>query len=126
MKRAALPRGKPLRRGAPIPRSTAQLQRGERIAPISDRRRRERDQRLDVVEEVRRRDGDGCAAAEVWPEVGCGGPMDTHELAGRGVRPGGHLDASNAVRVCRAHHRAITDNPALAHERGMRRWSWES
>ena len=52
--------------------------------------------------------------------------VDVHEILPRGV--GGKIvdeDESNFMAVCRYCHTMITDNPKEAHERGLRKWSWE-
>jgi hypothetical protein len=53
-------------------------------------------------------------------------PDDVHELKNRSL--GGKIvgdDDSEYLVVCRYCHTMITDNPAEAHERGLRKWSWE-
>ena len=52
--------------------------------------------------------------------------VDVHEIIPRGV--GGKIvdgDKSNFMAVCRYCHTMITDNPKKAHEKGLRKWSWE-
>lgn len=52
--------------------------------------------------------------------------VDVHEIVPRGV--GGAIvsdNLDNFMAVCRYCHRMITDNPAEAQKRGLRKWSWE-
>jgi len=52
--------------------------------------------------------------------------VDVHEVLPRGV--GGAIISENLkqfMAVCRYCHTMITDNPAEAHRRGFRKWSWE-
>lgn len=61
-----------------------------------------------------------------WDSKCTGRSVDVHEILPRGV--GGKIidsDESNFMAVCRYCHTMITDNPKEAHERGLRKWSWE-
>jgi len=52
--------------------------------------------------------------------------VDVHEVTPRGV--GGAIvsdETDQFMAVCRYCHTMITDNPAEAHRRGFRKWSWE-
>lgn len=52
--------------------------------------------------------------------------VDVHEILPRSA--GGKIvdsDWSNFMAVCRYCHTLITDNPEEAHQRGLRKWSWE-
>jgi hypothetical protein len=62
----------------------------------------------------------------VWDENCYTLSVDVHEIIPRGV--GGKIisdDWSNFMAVCRYCHTMITDNPAEAQKRGLRKWSWE-
>jgi hypothetical protein len=95
-----------------------------RIKPVSDKRLAEREERDAVRETTLRRAGFRCQAAGAFGIL-CGGHLDVHELQGRGVRPGGHLDDTNTIALCRIHHSYVTDHPQDAHDAGLLRWSWE-
>lgn len=52
--------------------------------------------------------------------------VDVHEILPRSQ--GGRIvggDSSEYLAVCRLCHDQIETNPAEAHDRGFRRWSWE-
>ncbi len=88
-------------------------------------RRAERKQRDNVRKIAMWRAGGVCEARLRVPEVPCGGPLDADEIILRSGYPGGHLDPENVQILCRSHHDWKHDNPEAAHERGLRRWSWE-
>lgn len=88
----------------------------------SSKRKSERGERSRIVAEVRAR---GCVARELVPEIPCGGVIDGHEIVPRSLYPGGHLDRSNVVGVCRIHHGWIDDHPAEAVTRGLSGHSWD-
>lgn len=69
-----------------------------------------------------RRAGGRCQLADVVPEITCWGPLDADEIAGRGRRPGGHLDVDNVQIACRAHHEWKTREPLEAARRGLAPW----
>ena len=71
------------------------------------------------------RDGFRCRAGVVAAGA-CDGPLDVHELAPRSVYPGGHLDVTNCVTICRSHHRWVDANPEAAHAIGLHKYSWET
>lgn len=54
----------------------------------------------------------------------CQGPIDPHEVVGRGVRPGSHLEPELVIGLCRGHHGLITVEPALGERVGARMPSW--
>jgi len=61
-----------------------------------------------------------------WDNECSGRSVDVHEVLPRGA--GGAIlseDLSQFMAVCRYCHTMITDNPAEAHRRGFRKWSWE-
>jgi hypothetical protein len=61
-----------------------------------------------------------------WDDFCSGKSVDVHEVLPRGV--GGAIvseDLEQFMAVCRYCHTMITDNPAEAHRRGFRKWSWE-
>ena len=61
-----------------------------------------------------------------WDDNCSGRSVDVHEVLPRGV--GGAIvseDLEQFMAVCRYCHTMITDNPAEAHKRGFRKWSWE-
>lgn len=71
-------------------------------------------------EATRARAGGVCEAVALIPEIGCSGPAtDAHEIEGRGVNPGAHLDVSITTWLCRGHHQWIGANRKLAYERGL-------
>lgn len=62
-----------------------------------------------------------------WDEKCYSNSTDVHEIISRGV--GGKIiggDLANYMAVCRYCHTMITDNPAEAQRRGLKKWSWES
>lgn len=70
------------------------------------------------------RDG-RCMAADVVPEINCGGRAEVDEFVGRGVRPGAQYELDVTRSLCSRHHRWKTDNPEEARVRGLRKESWE-
>lgn len=99
--------------------------RRKRIKPVSDKRLAERAERDAVRETTIRRAGFRCQAPGAFGIL-CSGVLTVHELQGRGVRPGGHLDDTNTIALCWPHHRYVTDHPKAAHAAGLIRWSWET
>lgn len=131
MRRTEFPRGPGLaRKAAPgNPRSTFRRPdlvepRTPRapIAPVSDKRRVENRARSKILAAMRAEVEAGarpaCAAAELLPDIDCGGPVDGHELLSRG-RGGSITDRRNVVLVCRWHHTHITTNPTEAEALGL-------
>ena len=104
MKRSPLPRRRKRIKQRSIKQSVAQAERDE------------------VVWRVRNRDRT-CQARAV-PHV-CGIPLDVHEIIPRSAWPGGYLDDTNCVLVCRAAHNWIDDHPDEAHDLGLHGYSWE-
>lgn len=107
-------RRSPLKRGTtPLPRESA-------------KRKREAGARSKVKAAAMRRAGGRCELAAVVPEIQCwhpaGEPLDCDEIAGRGRRPGGHLDVANCQIACRAHHDWKTREPLEAARRGVAPW----
>jgi hypothetical protein len=98
--------------------------RRTRLRPVSDKRLAEREQRDDVRETTLRRAMFRCQAPGAFG-IRCSGVPDVHELQGRGVRPGGHLDPANCVALCRRHHDHVTTHPQDARIAGLRYESWE-
>ena len=98
--------------------------RRTRLRPVSQKRLDERDERDAVRETVLRRQMFRCAAPSAFG-LRCGGRLEVHELQGRGVRPGGHLDEANCIALCATHHRYVTDHPSAARIAGLRFESWE-
>jgi hypothetical protein len=94
--------------------------RRSRLAPRSAKRIGEADRRREVIEEVIERDGHWCKAANLVPEVACGGPLDADEWELRSARPGGHLDPSNVQILCRRHHDWKHREVLEAARRGLR------
>jgi len=115
----------PLERRTPLARGSKPLARGGRLNPQSAKRRGERDERQEVMEQAMRGAGRQCEARSIVPEIDCWGPLDVDEVVPRGVRPGAHLDESNVQVLCRAHHDWKHANPREAQARGLRKWSWE-
>lgn len=125
MKRGApLARRTPLRRGKPLAGGST-LRRGGPLPAESVKRKAERPVRAAVRAERLYRAGGRCCMVQLVPEVQCWGPLDVDEIKSRGVNPGGHLDVENTQLACRAHHQWRTEHPELAHERGLRKKSWE-
>lgn len=61
-----------------------------------------------------------------WDDKCAGQSVDVHEVVPRGV--GGKIvseDLTQFMAVCRYCHIMITTEPAEAHRRGFRKWSWE-
>jgi 5-methylcytosine-specific restriction endonuclease McrA len=50
--------------------------------------------------------------------------QDVHEIKSR-ARGGSITDPDNCVALCRTCHTFITQNPAIAHEEGWSKHSWE-
>jgi len=89
-------------------------------------KREEEDRALAVARvEVRLRDGDACYAATRVPTVRCQGPLELHHLAPRSVARKLYADKENLRFLCLAHHDWVDAEPALAHEVGLHRFSWE-
>lgn len=101
------------------------LKRKTRLQPMSERRKSEVLRRREVVEQVRRRDGNRCQAAGLVRSVICCGPLDPHEIIPRSSWRAGYLEPDNVVIVCRAHHDWIGDNPLEAEAVGLHGWSWQ-
>jgi hypothetical protein len=80
--------------------------------------------RRQVVATVHQRD-QVCQAAARLPQIGCGGPLDVHEVVPRSVDTAGWLNPDRAMLVCRVHHAWIGDHPLDAHALGLHRFSWE-
>ena len=108
MKRTALRRTGPLKRGG-------ELDRRGRINPVSKRRRKRDKDYQKMRAEVWAQQGGICAAP------GCQAAMvDAHHRAGRrGKDP--HR-RSNLVGLCRAHHDWVHANKEWAVERGLSVW----
>lgn len=97
-------RSKPLRRGRG-------LRRSGRLAPVSDRRAAERDEREQVREFVLAAHGYRCALAvhgDCRNEFGgrwrLGDRLDTHEVVRRSQLRGAHLLPLVCLPLCRGHH----------------------
>lgn len=118
-RRAGLASTSSLTRGQPIARTGA-------LKPQSTKRRAERPIRDAVREDTLAAAGHRCTAKDLVPEVECWGPLDVDEITPRGVRPGAHLERTQTQVLCRGHHTWKTANPAEAHARGLRHWSWET
>ncbi len=114
----------PLKRSSPL-KSTSNGRPRSNLKPQSDKRRAENPARTAVRAATIARAGGKCEAAAIVPEIVCGGPLDTDEVKGRGVNPGGHLDLENTQALCRRHHDWKHANPAEARRRGLRKESWE-
>lgn len=96
-----------------------------RLRPVSRKRRSETKARAEVRRVTFERAGYQCQAREVWLDIECGGPLDCHEIVARSAYPGGHLDPSNTLALCRRHHDAVDAEPLKAAAKGLKRWSWE-
>jgi 5-methylcytosine-specific restriction endonuclease McrA len=101
------------------------MKRGGRLAPMSDKRADEAEEREAVCRAVWMRDRGECQARTLVPEVRCWGPMDVDEICPRSACPGGHLDVDNCQVLCRGHHDWKHAHPIEAAALGLRRWSWE-
>lgn len=126
MKRSApLQRRTPLERtvafvrpSAPLPRRVG-LQSTTPLRKVSAKRRREGPVRKRCVAEVMARD-----AVCVYP--GCTKPStDPHELWRGQMRALTYLHPDKVRGLCREHHDFITLHPAIGHELGLVKWSWE-
>lgn len=102
------------------------LRRGRPPKPISERRANERDERARVVALVVARD-QTCQAQAVHAlaKVPCSGPLDCHERIPRSAWPGGYLEPSNVILVCRSAHDWIDNHPNGAHALGLHGYSHE-
>lgn len=108
----------------PAPRAQIQRKRAKPIPFASDKTKARRPERKAVVEQVHERD-QSCRAAEAFPDIECTPwQLDVHEVLTRG-RGGSPYDASNAILLCRNHHRWITEHPIEARAGGFVRNSWE-
>ena len=119
---------KPLERGKPLKR-TGELKRS-RLAPVSGRRRAERDQRDAVRAATAIEHGWVCVYAarrECRNEWGDpwqpGQHLDIHETIRRSQLTGAHLNALVCVTVCRFHHDVDVSLPA-AEAIGLRAPGW--
>lgn len=93
--------------------SRATLARRQRLAPISARRRNERDERRAVRDEVYGRDGYACqVAARVEDPGRCYGPITPHHR--RKASQQGAYTAANLVTVCAHHNERLEADPDLA------------
>lgn len=106
-------RSSPLKR-TPIKR-TGFLRRTGRLPAESAKRKVVRGQRKKMLAEFY---SDTCIAAELLPDVRCGGPLDPHEPLTR-ARGGSITDPENLVWICRAHHDYCHDHPIEATELGL-------
>lgn len=105
------------------------LRRRTPLRQVSKKRAAEREDRDRVREAALRRAGYRCEAKELVPEVECDGmwwELEVDEIAGRGVRPGAHLELEDTQALCPAHHRWKTTHPDPARERGLTLKSWEA
>ncbi len=50
--------------------------------------------------------------------VGCGGPIDAHHIAPKGMWPELRHDLTNGLALCRSHHSWAHDNPREARALG--------
>ncbi|MEM8873640.1 MAG: HNH endonuclease signature motif containing protein [Planctomycetota bacterium] len=103
MKRTALQRTTPLKRG------TSQLTRRTKLRPMSAKREAERLIRKAVRVRVLARDKGRCQLRVVG--VCTSHAVDVHEVRPRG-RGGDYLDPDNCVAACRACHDHVHNNPA--------------
>lgn len=121
-------RSGPPQRKTPLKTNVDQVRRWQdrtrkAIPQESAKRKAERPIRAEVRAQVIARDG-GCRARGIAPGR-CEGrpgraPLEVHEVQGRGVRPGGHLDPENCLALCPGHHDWVTTHPAEALELGLR------
>lgn len=112
----------PLRRSAPLERSTGPARR-TKLSPVSKKRKAETGARRATVAAVVARDG-GCVAAFRGAPGACIGPLTAHEVVKRS-QGGSHLDPSNCVALCWGHNSWVEDHPAQARALGLVRSSWE-
>jgi hypothetical protein len=92
---------------------------------MSKKRKAETVARQEVCDITAKRAGAQCEAGQGafgWP---CGGPLDTHEIVGRGVRPGAHLEPDITAYVCRTHHSALDVDEDEAYRLGLKYKSHE-
>lgn len=102
------------------------IARGRPPKPISEKRANERDERARVIALVVARD-QTCQAQAVHALAGvrCSGPLDCHERIPRSAWPGGYLEPSNVILVCRSAHDWIDNHPNGAHALGLHGYSYE-
>lgn len=101
-----------------------------RLRPESLKRRNERAARSVVRHLTLLRAEYRCEGASLCPRVACGllagrAPLEVHEVIGRGVHPGAHLDVELTMALCPAHHDWATTHPHAAHQAGLRYHAWE-
>lgn len=123
-----LQRKTPLARGSsqlkrtPLKRGASQLKR-TRLAPVSAQRKAENADEWPALKAlVWARDGGRCRAAEVWPEVECGGRVDVHHREPTGLGYPRLCPVELLVCCCRNHHDQIHQvDPIGARVRGLLR-----
>ncbi|MCK9901346.1 hypothetical protein MXD63_14820 [Frankia sp. Cpl3] len=104
------------------------LARAGRLKPVSDRRQAENRTRRQVVQALAADvEAAGCCpAAEAFPLVPCGGPVDAHEPLSR-ARGGSAVDPANIRLLCRQHHDHIHHvDPDGAEKAGWLVHSWDA
>ena len=115
------PRKVPLKRGLPLGRGDAELERGVPLRAVSARRRAENRLRRKVVDKLFP-ERPACA------RPGCGQwADDVHEPLTR-ARGGSIVDPENMAALCRACHDLVTFSPdselGWAYDLGLLRHSW--
>lgn len=106
----------PLRRSAPLERSTGPARR-TKLSPVSKKRKAETGARRATVAAVVARDG-GCVAAFRGAPGACIGPLTAHEVVKRS-QGGSHLDPTNCLALCWFHNGWVEDHPRAARELGL-------
>lgn len=117
-RRTALRARTPLKATKPVPTRQSRLRpRSKKTEKLYVKRRELVKYILDTRRFCEARWDDNCQITAV----------DVHEILPRSQ--GGRIvggDASEYLAVCRLCHDQIETNPQEAHERGFRRWSWET
>lgn len=114
--------GQYLKKPKPMSRSRTPIKR------VSDSRALNIDERRDVVDASRVRDGGKCQAQKLHAierSVPCRGRLDPHEIIPRSAWAAGYLVLDNVITVCEHAHRWIDAHPHGAHALGLHGWSWE-
>lgn len=128
MKRSPLKRGKTLAAKTPLKartflKKTKRLETRSALKPRSKKMVERYKERVPFVKDFLKKHPK-CQA--YWDDNCFEWSTDVHEVKPRSA--GGEIvgsDDGQFMAVCRYCHTMITNNPAEAHKRGFRKWSWE-
>ncbi len=95
------------------------LKRSGRLAPVSASRRAENPEYEAAKATVLLRDRGHCQAAELVPDVACGGVRDPHHVWAQGMYPERRTDPDVLITLCRQHHTWTHDHPIEARQLGL-------